>query len=57
MSWRHSRCCARKLSEVEIVARLYVARRTINHHVSTIPRRLGVNGPGQTATEATRLGL
>jgi DNA-binding CsgD family transcriptional regulator len=45
------------LTNSEIAVRLFVSRKTVNHHVSAILRKLGVARRGQAAAEATRLGL
>jgi DNA-binding NarL/FixJ family response regulator len=45
------------LSNAEIASRLYLAEKTVHHHVSAILRKLGVGSRGQAASEAVRLGL
>lgn len=45
------------LTNPEIAGRLFVSRKTVNHHVSAILRKLGVARRGQAAAEANRLGL
>lgn len=45
------------LRNTEIAARLVVSARTVEHHVSTILRKLGVQTRTQAAAEARRLGL
>lgn len=45
------------LRNAEIADRLVVSRRTVDHHVSAILRKLGVGSRGKAATEARRLGL
>jgi DNA-binding CsgD family transcriptional regulator/tetratricopeptide (TPR) repeat protein len=45
------------LSNVEIAGRLFLSKKTVNHHVSAILRKLGVARRGQAAAEATRLGI
>lgn len=41
----------------EIAARLFLTTKTVDHHVSAILRKLGVESRGQAAAEASRLGL
>jgi DNA-binding CsgD family transcriptional regulator len=41
----------------EIAGRLFLAERTVGHHVSAILRKLGVSNRIQAVTEATRLGI
>ena len=45
------------LSDVEIAQKLFLSRKTVNHHVSAILRKLGVSRRGQAAAEAARRGL
>jgi DNA-binding CsgD family transcriptional regulator len=45
------------LSNAEIATRLFLSKKTVNHHVSAILRKLGVTRRGQAAAEAARLGL
>ncbi|MGH2701473.1 MAG: ATP-binding protein [Actinomycetota bacterium] len=45
------------LRNAEIAARLFVSVRTVDHHVSAILRKLGVDSRGQVAEAAARLGL
>jgi DNA-binding NarL/FixJ family response regulator len=41
----------------EIAARLFIAPKTVEHHVSAILGKLGVRSRKQAAAEAVRLGL
>jgi DNA-binding NarL/FixJ family response regulator len=45
------------LRNAEIAERLFLSSRTIDHHVSTILRKLGVRTRSQAGAEAARLGL
>jgi DNA-binding CsgD family transcriptional regulator len=45
------------LRNTEIAARLFLADRTVEHHVSAILRKLGVQTRTQASVEASRLGL
>jgi ATP/maltotriose-dependent transcriptional regulator MalT len=45
------------LSNAEIADRLVLSRRTVEHHVSAILRKLSVQTRGEAANEAVRLGL
>jgi DNA-binding NarL/FixJ family response regulator len=45
------------LSNAEIADRLVLSRRTVEHHVSAILRKLSVQTRGEAASEAARLGL
>jgi DNA-binding CsgD family transcriptional regulator/tetratricopeptide (TPR) repeat protein len=48
---------AQNLANTEIAARLVLSRRTVEHHVSAILRKLAVQTRAQAAAEAARLGL
>ena len=48
---------AEGLRNGEIGSRLHLSTRTVDHHVSTILRKLGARGRGEAAATAQRLGL
>jgi DNA-binding CsgD family transcriptional regulator/tetratricopeptide (TPR) repeat protein len=48
---------AEGLHNAEIAGRLFLAEKTVAHHVSAILRKLGVSNRVQAVTEATRLGI
>jgi DNA-binding CsgD family transcriptional regulator/tetratricopeptide (TPR) repeat protein len=45
------------LRNAEIAERLVLSQKTVDHHVSSILRKLGVHSRGQAGAEALRLGL
>jgi DNA-binding CsgD family transcriptional regulator len=51
------RLLAEGLRNADIAERLFLSRRTVDHHVSAILRKLGVSTRGEAVAGATRLGL
>jgi len=48
---------AQGLHNTEIAERLFLAEKTVDHHVSAVLRKLGVRSRGQASAEAARIGL
>jgi DNA-binding NarL/FixJ family response regulator len=48
---------AEGLRNAEVAERLVLSRKTVDHHVSAILRKLAVGSRGQAVAEAARLGL
>ena len=48
---------AQGLRSADVAERLFVSRKTVDHHVSAILRKLGVRSRGEASAEAARLGL
>jgi DNA-binding NarL/FixJ family response regulator len=48
---------AQGLRNAEVAGRLVLSERTVDHHVSSILRKLGVRSRAEASVEAVRLGL
>ena len=48
---------AEGLRNAEIAERLFLTRRTVDHHVSAILRKLGAQSRGEAVVKARQLGL
>jgi DNA-binding NarL/FixJ family response regulator len=51
------RLVAEGLRNADVASRLFVSRRTVDHHVSSILRKLGARSRGEAVAAASRLGL
>jgi DNA-binding NarL/FixJ family response regulator len=51
------RLVAQGLRNAEIAGQLVLSEKTVDHHISAILRKLGVENRGQASAEAVRLGL
>jgi DNA-binding CsgD family transcriptional regulator len=48
---------AQGLRNADVAERLFLSRKTVDHHVSAILRKLGARTRGEASAEAARLGL
>jgi DNA-binding NarL/FixJ family response regulator len=48
---------AQGLHNAAIAERLFISEKTVDHHVSAILRKLGVQSRGQASAAAVRLGV
>src|SRR4029450_11990841 len=51
------RLVAEGLRAAEVAERLFLSTKTVDHHVSSILRKLGMRTRGEASAEARRLGL